>query len=550
MKMELRWFGCGLVALGLTLAACGDDAGQDGVDPANNTDDANNGGKADEINNPFLDTLATHQDPLGQWLRERSGITREGIVQTDYVEIVLALADQEGCSVQDISTFLISDSLITGAEPFPRTVTTICTKDPAASAEIFLSMPEATEDGDLALRTIEMFAWDPSVRTYRFYKLHAVEGSDTEAEVEIEPAECAQCHTGPTDLDGSFMPMAPVMNELTLPWPHWNSQPDAENHSFIVGDDVIEKEGYNRSVAPWLGTAPNLEQIIRKGFEKVNGARLRARRNKPADPEVAMSLLRPLFCTERVNYVTEDGGNVLASAYIDEGLINMYSTIDGGVWPWAWYNDRKVRIGTLDNPSDAIDMIAVRGAIDADYEERLVSVRGLTADQVLRVKALDWKSPAFSDFRCNLWRTAMDRVRISPPQAEEGARTLALLAPLYEEIMTLPTTDGPRVSLVGQEAILTGDLLDDESAYVLADAIAAGTLDELACQADAGICATDLQGLGTMVDAYIQGVEANPDIRADLLDVRNERACLTTDFFPNSPDIPNVLGCSQEDDQE
>ena len=297
----------------------------------------------------------------------------------------------------------------------------------------------------------------------------------------------------------------------------------------------------------WAGSAPNLEAVIRKGFEKVNTARLRARRNKPADPEMAMALLRPLFCNERINFVTENGGTVPTSLFIDDGIISMFGTINGGQWPWAFYNDRRVRIGTPVELSAEVDMVAVRGAADVDYEQRLVAVRGLPAEQVMRAKALDWKNPIFSTFRCQLWNDANERIRIQPPEFDPEGRTSTLLPILFDEIMTLQTSTGTRVSLAPPmgTTVIAMDFADTVTVDALADAIEAGTLADAACDeaTGEGFCAMDFQGFGDMIDKHIQGIEADNGLRDKMTRTRNERACIALELYPNSPDIQNVEGC-------
>lgn len=534
-KIRLVW----LLAVTLLagVAACGDE----GAEPAAQ-DNNGNGGKADDASNPFLQALDGRQDALGKWLRDRSGVSDEGIFEADYVRIVMEVAEQEGCSIESVQTFLISDGLITGESPFPRTVTSICASDESRASEIFLSAPQATESGEIDMLTIEMFAWDDAERRYRFYRLDRLEEGGREVKVTIDPPQCSQCHLGAQGMDQTFIHMGPIMNELTLPWPHWNSEPDAENHSFELTDEIKSTESYNSSVAPWLNTAPNLEQIIRNGFARVNTARLRTRRDKPASPAMAMSLLRPLFCNERINFVTENGGTLSTSAYLDEGFINMYKTLGGGVWPWGWYNDRTIRVGDLVNEADQIDMVAVRGMMDIDYEQRLVSVRGLSAEQVLQVKALDWKRPVFSQFRCQLWNDANERVRLTPPEFAADARTSDLLPILFDEIMSIPGPDGQRMKLAAAEGRFVAlDLADEATVDGLAEALATGALGAATCQEDgAGFCEVDLTGLGELLNGYIKRSEEDPGLRDKLLRERQERACVALELYPNSPDIPGA----------
>ena len=522
----LRFLMTGLL---LGAVACG---GED-AEPA--TDDGK-GGKADNGGqSEFLDALEGREDPIGKWLRETSGVDADGLVSADYVRIVSEIAEQEGCSVSSVRTFLISDTLITGDAPFPRTVTTMCSDDPSAASNLFLSAPEATEDGDIDIKTIEMFAWDAGVREFRFYRVDP-EG-DGRIKVALDPPQCAGCHTGAVD-QTAVIPKAPVMNELTLPWPHWNAEPDAASHSFSVSDDVKGRENYNKCVTPWLGSAPNLEQIIRAGFDKANNARLRARRNKGGNVTEALALLHPVFCTERVNFATEDGGQLIIGAVVDEGIPNALSKLGGG--PWAFYNDRKVRVGSADG--DEIDMMVVRGAIDVTYENQLMSVSGLPAEHVLAAKLFDWHNPAFSDARCQLWTDASERLAISPPDVTADTRTSDLVKQLYGEIMQVTASDGKRVSLVADGVYHVIDRADDETLAEMADAIQGEFIGAAECDTD-GFCALDQAGVGDRVQAHVTALEADEERRTVLWETRNIRACIATERYKSAPDIAN-LACN------
>jgi hypothetical protein len=518
-----------LLLTGLLLAAvaCGGDA----ADPA--TDDGK-GGKADNGGGgEFLAALEGREDALGKWLRETSGVNDEGLVDADYVRIVTEIAEQEGCSVSTVRTFLISDTLITGESPFPRTVTTLCSDDPAKASNMFLSAPEATEDGDIDIKTIEMFAWDAAARQYRFYRVDPV--ADGQIRVELDPPACAGCHTGSVDQTTATIPMAPVMNELTLPWPHWNSEPDATSHTFSVSDDVKGRENYNQCVTPWLGSAPNLEQIIRAGFDKSNNARLRARRNKGGNINEAMSLLHPVFCTERVNFATEDAGQLIIGAVVDEGIPNAISKLGGG--PWAFYNDRKVRIGTADG--DEVDMMVVRGAVDVTYENQLMSVRGLPAEHVLAAKLYDWNNPAFSDARCQLWNDASERLAISPPEVDADARTSSLVKDLFLEIMQVKASDGTMVSLVADGKYYMVDRADEATVVEFADAVQGEFVGAAECDLD-GFCEGDLTAVGDRVQGFVDKLEADGERRSTLWEARNIRACIAVDRYKSAPDIANL----------
>jgi hypothetical protein len=527
---------CGLVGVWLCvgwLAGCGEDAGDDAAT-------SGEGGKEDS-GQGGLATLADRKDPVGIWFRDKSGVGEDGVVDTDYVRIVMGLLEQQGCAADTVNTFLISDSLLTGGEPFPRTVTTICSGDLNKASELFLSAPSGNDQGDIDIQTLEMFAWDPDARVYRFYRIDPT-GEGSKVKLDANPTACAQCHLGPTSLDGAHTPMSPIMNELTRPWPHWSSEPDAQNRSFEVSDDIKGKQNYQSCVTPWLGSAPDLEQIIRAGFDKVNNARLRTRRD-PAEVSKAMALLRPLFCAEDLNYATEDGGVLPASVLVDEGIANLYKGLNGGAWPWDWYSARIVRIGAPEGQPE-LDLIAVRGALDVGYEQRLVSLKILTSQQVLQVRAIDWKNPVFSEARCGLWKQANERYKLTPPSFSADYDTSKLLVQLLGEVMTVQGSGGQAVPLVapGADQVVAVDLSGEGSWSEVADGLAAGSLPTTCDEDGGGACVLGYQAFGDAIDRYLKGIEADAGRRERLRGLRTERGCVAKAEYPSVPDLPGLEG--------
>lgn len=528
-------FGC-IVVLSACALGCVEDAGED-----------KKGGKEDSTG--VVAALEGHEDPLGVWFREQSGVDSSGILEADFIRILTEVSEQEGCSPADIRTFVISDSLITGEEAFPRSISTVCVNDPAKQGTVFLSTVAATDEMDVDLRTIEMFSWDASARMYRFYRVDPVEGSDSEVHLEVDPAECRQCHLGSSSMDGTFIPMVPIMNELTRPWPHWNGAPSAESHSFELPEVTQSSPNYQACTESWLGSAQDLEQLIRGAIEsKVNASRIRSRRNSPASVTEAMAQLRPLFCDERINYVTEDSGQVRSAVYVDDGIGNMMKKISESrsdlVLSWAWYNDRTVRLGDASDPSQELTMLAVRGHADVDYELRLVSASGgLSPEQVLRIKALDWERPVFSEFRCGLWTSAEERLRLSPPEFDESGRMYTLWPVLFDEIMKIQGPEG-LVSLTppeGAEVIALG-LADATRVEELGAALSEGLMGATICEQD-GFCGATVSELGDRIHSYIEGIEADASARAGLMVERNARACFARANYPNSPEIQDIEGC-------
>ena len=185
-----------LAVLSLALAgACtrdgGDDVGSDCM-----------GGKCDaagEIGNE----LAEFDDPIAKWLVNE--VDAEGLIDADYLTMLKEIAAQQGCGEDTIDSYVISDELVAeeGEGPFPRVINTVCSTDRTKADLAFFALSSADEAGkDVDVREIEMFAWDATERRYRFYKTEHVEGSETKVKVNLEPAECVECHGTPKHIDG------------------------------------------------------------------------------------------------------------------------------------------------------------------------------------------------------------------------------------------------------------------------------------------------------------------------------------------------------------
>ena len=72
---------------------------------------------------------------------------------------------------------------------------------------------------------------------------------------------------------------------------------------------------------------------------------------------------------------------------------------------------------------------------EEDYATAMMAVQNLTPFQILRVRALDWKRPVISDFRCNLWKDARARFAAAPPALDPSWRNSDAVKFLYDEIM-------------------------------------------------------------------------------------------------------------------
>ena len=303
-----------VLALAFVPLACSEDEGEG--------DDVMCGdAKCDDLG-PVGEQLAMFNDPIAVWLR--ANIDKNGNIDVAYLAMLEGIAKQQGCAKDTIDSYVISDALVgDSGSAFPRIVNTVCSTDRTKADLAFFALSFADETGvDVDTRTIEMFAWDATTFSYRFYKGEPVDGSKTKVSIRPEPAECQECHLAPEHFKGAQMPMTPIMNELSAPWEHWFAEPQSFNHSV---PDATKKAPNFKALAgdgsPFRKSAARLEQTIRSAFtQRVATARLRLRRNV-TNVDEAMSLLRPLFCDEQLTYVTEDGasGVLSSAAAVDEG---------------------------------------------------------------------------------------------------------------------------------------------------------------------------------------------------------------------------------------
>lgn len=489
------------------------------------------GGKCDSASD-VRSQLETLDDPIAKWLLE-SPMTEEGRLETDYLTAVEEVARQMGCSMDTMRTFALSDDLVVG-KPFPRLVSTVCSDDDARASEFFIaaSFADPANPADVDVTNLEMFAWDTTARRYRFYATLPVEGKD-EVQVEVEVRRCTQCHLNGKSLDDEGMPALPIMNELTRPWPHWNAEPDFPSYTFEVASETRAAPHFAALTGGGrLASAAHFEQIVRSAqSNRVVAARLRTRRDA-ADVGQAMALLRPLYCDEQVNYATEDFASKVmpASAVVSGGTRDMFLAVRPSDWPWQWLNADVIRFD--DAASEPLAMVPVRGAADVEYEKRLVSVKALTPQQVLRIRALDWAVPVFSDLRCGLWKEARARLRDAPPAIPPGATNGDLLPILYAEIMQM-----------GGQSLLVGDaddvvaLRDSAAREALVAALAAGTAASASC--GDGFCVTGLDGFGGLLDGRAVAAEAGGG-RDKLALERDSRLCVVEKDFPNRPAFRRV----------
>lgn len=500
------------LVLALVSAGCGaaGDAGSCG------------GAKCDSADG-FQSQLEGRADPIADYLRG-AGADDDGVIAADYKSMLSKIAGQMGCGEDSVKTFVLSDDLISG-KPFPRLISVACSDDDSKASDFFIAASFEDEDtGDVDMRNIEMFAWDATARAYRFYAAQPVDGTSDQIDVDLDPKRCQQCHQTPADLVPTGMPMTPIMNELDRPWTHWNAAPGFPSLDFDLPAGMADEPNFAELFDGHKGSASRFEAIIRNGgHSKVARARLRGRRD-PADLDQTMNLLRPLFCSEQINYASEDhdSGVVVNASVIDPGIRNMYLAIRPNDWPWGWVNGDTMR---LPPPGATLPLrqIPVRGNADVITEQQMVMLRALSPWQVLRVRALDWKKPVFSDFRCGLWTSAVEEFRTNPPSLAGLERNSDAMPVVFEAIMQL---GGMSLSPGADERVIAMADASEENVDALRAALADGSLASSTCGPDgSGFCVADVDQLGGMIDGWVQGFEQDAEPRARLQKERDRRIC-------------------------
>lgn len=494
------------------------------------------GNKCDLAGSTWKEQLEGRKDAIANWLRS-SSINDKGMIETDYGKILSEIAQQSGCSDASIKSFIVSDALLEDTA-FPRVVSTVCADDVVRAADFFIAASFREEgSADVDAHRIEMFAWDPEALKYNFYAADPDEGATNKGLilVDVDPARCKDCHLTPRNLPRDRMPMTPIMNELTRPWVHWNAEPDAHNFQYEIPADTQKAPHFRAYGEGRLSSAARLEKIIDAGHAKVASARIRERRVSPPSLEASMAMLRPLFCEEQINYATEDfeSGVIPATVVIPGGLKEGFIGASASGWPWNWLTDGNLRMPVA--TGDKLVMMPTRGNVDIEVEKALVAGGTLTPTQVLRVRALDWKNPVLSSFRCGLWVDAMARLKNEPPRFDPATRNSDAMKILFEEIMKL---DGVALKPAAEDKVIALDVADATKVAALKAALkspmGAASIPET-CGVG-GFCALNLNGFGAAIDTYVKKVQT--DGRAPLLAARDPKLCEVEKQFENKPHLP------------
>ena len=507
--------------LAVLLAACG-------VPEAGNDGEPCEAGKCDGL--PFLDQLAGREDPIALYLRK---LAEDGVIDNDavwhadkakdvapasdplfYAKLLHGIASVQGCRPESLINYAISDELISGELDayYPRLVSTVCSDNSDLVTNAFvatLGEPHRDGSGYLELDNLEMFAWDAKAQKYFFYAVE-LGREEGELEVQVEPARCMQCHLTPLDVDPIGMPRLPIMNELTKPWTHWNAGTGGVSESFNVPESLPGKPNWEKFGVSAVGAASRLEKAIRDA----NALRVTPARSKnlfkPAKLDEAMGLIRPLFCDEQVQYVTELAtGEIPIDAVVSGGMKGPFRAIQS-TWPWAWFNN-----DTLQLPGAAEDerlfMLPVRGVAEVTFEAQLQTV--LSPAHILAVRALDWKKPVFSDFRCNLWKDAWTKFQANPPKL--SGRNRDAVKVLFEEIMKLGGMSTRNIAAGKFVAIADATEANVTAAKA---AIAAGNVPTTCGE----FCEVTAMGFGDAIDKHVESLGTR---RTELLGERDRRVC-------------------------
>lgn len=377
-----------------------------------------------ESREELLSRLTDFGDPIAALLRERA--TARGTLAGDYRTVVDEVGQRLGCdSTTEASFVVLSNEAFT-----PKLILSRCADDAVAASQFFLALPAVDAAGGTDAQLVHMVAWDPSAKLYRRYSTRA--GAGGEMSVNVEPKFCLGCHGGPEKL-GVW---TPLMNELTNPWSGWNAEPGFRSQLFdeYLAPAVAASPVYRAVTDPVrLRSAADLEPIVRAGIDRVTSARVQ-QREATADLETALALLRPLFCDESVNFVSElhGGGEIRSAAFIDPALPRLFGEA-GVTGPWPWLDQTTVFLPPATASEPALTLMPVRGETTIRAELALVTRGVLSAAQVLAVRSIDWSRPVASHERCTLFREGSERARAAGSHV--ATSNAELIRQLYAGIM-------------------------------------------------------------------------------------------------------------------
>lgn len=361
----------------------------------------------------FADPIATHL---------RASVSSAGTLAGDYRGIMNGVGELLGCAADDAASFVV----LSNDDYTPKLILSNCADNATAASQFFVALGGVDGHGGTDATSIHMAAWDADAGLYRRYSTRAADGGGLS--VNVEPRFCLGCHGGPEKLTT----WSPLMNEMTSPWSGWNAEPGFRSQLFDdYLDPTIAASPVYRDVtdSARLRSAADLEPIIRAGIDRVTNARGK-RRDSAASVDEALELLRPVFCDESVNFVSEvhGDGEIRTAAFIDPALPRLFA--EAGVsGSWSWLTDA-TSFMSAGEPN--LTLVPVRGESTVQAELNLVTRGVLTARQVLAVRAVDWRNPVDSAVRCELYRAGSERAKARPITVDTNA---ALVRELYADMM-------------------------------------------------------------------------------------------------------------------
>ena len=445
----------------------------------------------------LLAALDGFADPVARMLRDRA--TERGTLAGDYRTVLDDLGAITGCDRASEKSFVV----LSNADFIPKMVFARCADQPQLASQFFVALPAIDGDRDMEPQALHLSGWDPEAGRYRHYAA-APDRESGEMAVNVQPTFCMGCHGGPERLEV----WQPLMNEMTNPWSGWNAEPGFASNLFdeYLDPDTAAGDDYH-AMTESLDSASNLEPLVRAGLARYVSARVRDR-DLPASIDGALDLLRPLFCDEMVNYVSEvhDSGELRSAAFIDDATRRLLLQSDPTL-AYDWLHADAVRLAPPSAGDPPVSLIPTRSESAVQTELALASRRVLDPVELLRARAIDWTRPVASELRCQIYRDGRARIEAGALDANitalpEEATTADLLAPVYDE------------------------LLRD---YPL------GPSGELTAVRDGAASMMSIADFAAALDQYLAGLD-----RAALRATRDQRACWAEGRYLYAPIIPDL----------
>jgi len=472
-------------ALLLQATACGVETPRECVD-----DRCETAGSKEEL----LGSLDGYHDPVAKFLRDT--VADDGTLTGDYQLILDGVGDQLGCAATTEKHFVV----LSNQGYAPKPIVTRCSNDALGASQFFAAMVVDKSGQGIDAKQMHLASWDADAGSYRRYATS--ETPTGGMAINVAPAFCLGCHGGPQQLET----WVPLMNEMASPWSNWNAHPGFTSQLFdehlpttFASDptyQALTRDGV-------LESAASFEPIVRAGIQRVTGARLKTR-TATVDATAALAMIRPLFCDESTNYVSEvhGSGELRTAALVDDAVRHLYRSagVDGD---WSWLADTRVQLPPP-GAEAPVTLIAIRGESTMQIELGLVARGVLAARDALAVRALDWKHPVGSTFRCELYTAAQTRIAagVLDDQLAELTTVEDAVPLVFDEIMT---AIGPS----------TRELIAIPDATEARAALAAGNWAPFS---------STLTELGDAIETYVGSFQAAP-MRRTLAAERDRRAC-------------------------